>query len=451
MKQESFVGGLGYRLYKRYVRFWNEHLMFRHVHYLNTENVPALGEPCMIVSNHQNCANDPLVLLLGLENESHPYVIARGNVFSWHPLITKFFLWLGMLPAYRLDFDGAESLSKNAETIRISGGKMLEGNRLIMYPEGGHQDRHWLGNFSFGYTRMAFETAESDNFRHDIKILPCAHHYEDYFGVRKDVMITFGTPISLQPYYELYRTKPRTAQREVNKLVRAQIESLMLDIRDTEHYAAIDFLRTSAFGDDFAAAQGLRGGFLPDKLKADKALVVKIDALPDEDKSLVMGLADDLRKQEEALGLSDSDLDRQPTLPRICLDVLCHLLLLPLWLVSLYPGIFHYNIHRPFMRTDRMFTNSWRFIIPVVVGIPFFFVLTILVGGLCFGWWWQSVLFITLATYPLPLFALWQWNRMKRTATDIRLYTHRGAVASLRNKRAALFARLRKILDISEK
>ena len=244
MGEEKYLGGKGYQWYKHYARFMNRHLMYR-VEYIGKENLPALGEPCMIVSNHQNCANDPLNLLLGLENESHPYVIARGNVFSWHKLITKFFLWLGMLPAFRLDFEGQESLSKNAETIRISGGKMLEGNRLIMYPEGTHQDKHWLGDFSFGYTRLAFETAARDGFAHNIKIVPSAHHYADYFEPGVDVVIRFGQPISLSDYYELYKTKPRTAQRQVNELVRKQIEDMMLDIRDLEHYDDIDWLRQS--------------------------------------------------------------------------------------------------------------------------------------------------------------------------------------------------------------
>lgn len=203
MGEEKYLGGKGYQWYKHYARFMNRHLMYR-VEYIGKENLPALGEPCMIVSNHQNCANDPLNLLLGLENESHPYVIARGNVFSWHKLITTFFLWLGMLPAFRLDFEGQESLSKNAETI-----------------------------------------AARDGFAHNIKIVPSAHHYADYFEPGVDVVIRFGQPISLSDYYELYKTKPRTSQRQVNELVRKQIEDMMLDIRDLEHYDDIDWLRQS--------------------------------------------------------------------------------------------------------------------------------------------------------------------------------------------------------------
>lgn len=259
MGEEKYLGGKGYQWYKHYARFMNRHLMYR-VEYIGKESLPALGEPCMIVSNHQNCANDPLNLLLGLENESHPNVIARGNVFSWHKLITKFFLWLGMLPAFRLDFEGQESLSKNAETI-----------------------------------------AARDGFAHNIKIVPNAHHYADYFEPGVDVVIRFGQPISLSDYYELYKTKPRTAQRQVNE----------------------------------------------------------------------------------------------------------------------------------------------------VVGMPFFFILTVLVCGLAWGLWWQSALWMLLAVWPLSEFALREWKWMKATWRNVRLLkveSGKRKVESLMMKRKQLFEKLKDII-----
>ena len=438
--KEKYIGSLGYRLYKRYVRFMNEHLMYRHVYYIGKENLPSLGEPCMIVSCHQNCANDPLNMLLGLENESHPFVIARGNVFSWHPLITKFFLWLGMLPAFRLNYDGQESLAKNEETIRISGGKMLEGNRLIMYPEGTHQDKHWLGDFSFGYTRLLFQTAEKDGFAHDIKLVPAAHHYADYFDVQSEVLIRFGEPISLAPYYDLYRIKPRTAQREVNALVRKQIEAMMLDIRDLEHYAETDWLRSSEYGALFCQEQSKNPSYLPDKLESDKILCARLEnaSVDWEEIAAVM-------KEETSLGIHDSDLTHSKSWATALLSMLAQVLLLPLWIVSLYPNIFHYNIHRPFMKTDKMFTNSWRFIIPVVVGVPFFFILTVLVCGLVWGLWWQSAVWMVLATYPLSLFAFYEWKWMQDTWRALRMLCHRERVTALREKRNALFEKLKNI------
>ncbi|MBQ4508592.1 MAG: 1-acyl-sn-glycerol-3-phosphate acyltransferase [Paludibacteraceae bacterium] len=434
MTEKKYIAGPGYRLYKRYVRFMNEKLMYRHIYYLGKENLPALGEPCMIVSCHQNCANDPLNMLLGLENESHPYIIARGNVFSWHPLITKFFLWLGMLPAFRLNYDGQESLGKNEETIRISGGKMIEGNRLVMYPEGTHQNKHWLGEFSFGYTRLAFQTAEKDNFQHDIQIVPSAHHYADYFELQTDVLIRFGTPVSLAPYYESYKTKPRTAQREVNKLIRGQIESMMLDIRDLEHYEEIEWLRNSEFANRFCLTMGKNPDYLPDKLDSDKILCEKIqstDEFWDEIRNI--------HREEENLGIRDTDIAAATGWTLTILNMLVQVLLLPLWIVSLYPNIFHYNIHRPFMKTDRMFTNSWRFIIPVVVGVPFFFILTVLVCGLAWGWWWQSAVWMFLATYPLALFAFYYWKWLKHTRQSLKILCHKDRIDSLKARRENIF------------
>jgi len=438
MAKEKYIGGLGYRLYKHYARFVNEKLMYRHVYYLGRENLPALGEPCMIASCHQNCANDPLNLLLGLENESHPYIIARGNVFSWHHSITKFFLWLGMLPAFRLEYEGQNSLERNEETIRISGGKMLEGNRLIIYPEGMHQDKHWLGDFSFGYTRLAFQTAENDGFAHDIKIVPSAHHYADYFELQTDVVVRFGPPISLAPYYELYKTKPRSAQREVNKLVRAQIEDMMLDVRDLEHYEEIDWLRNSEFGVLFCRALGKNPDYLPEKMESDKVLCAKI-----QETNCFWDEIREIRIEEEALGVHDSDIAGAKGLGVCVLRALAQILLLPLWLLSLYPNVFHYNIHRLFVKKDKMFTNSWRYIIPAVVGVPFFFVLTVLLCGLLWGWWWQSILWMSLATYPLALFALYDWKWMQLTWRNLKLLWHKDRLAALKAKRKDLFEEIK--------
>lgn len=64
--KKRLKAGIGYRLYKSYVRWMQDHLLYRHVHYLHMERVPLAGTPCIIVSNHQNCANDPLGILLGL-------------------------------------------------------------------------------------------------------------------------------------------------------------------------------------------------------------------------------------------------------------------------------------------------------------------------------------------------------------------------------------------------
>lgn len=440
---------IGYRLFKRYVRFLHNRLLYRHMYAVNKEAVPPIGTPVLIVSNHQNCANDPLALLLSLEMDTHPYVIARGDVFAWNKKLAAFFKWIGMLPAFRLHTEGAESLGKNEETIRISGGELLKGQRLIMYPEGTHQDKRWLGEFSFGYTRMAFQTAEMNDFKTDILILPCCNHYSNYFGLQEDFMVKFGTPISLKPYYELYQTKPRTAQREVNKLVRAQIEGMMLNITDLDNYDAIDTIRNT-YGVTYASNHGRNPNYLPDKLVSDRDLFAAIERAKAEQPDVVQQIFDDARALQQGLDQQRLDNDRFDNAPSViatCAKSLAQIVLLPVWLVALWPNILCYNLPKLFLKTDKMFTNSLLLILNVLVFVPLFLLATILVAGCCFGYWWQSVVWALL--FPaIALFAWYDYKWMRRTVRDWRFLTHARsakftALKSLRNR---MYANLDKVL-----
>lgn len=448
MKKEFKKAGIGYRLFKHYVRYMHSKVFYRNVYYINQENVPEAGVPVLFASNHQNCACDPLGLLLGLENWTHPYVIARGDVFGKSHLTDSFFYWIGLLPAFRLNFDGAEALSKNAETIRISGRKLLEGHRLVIFPEGGHQDKRWLGDFSFGYTRLAFEAAEADGFRTDIVIMPCCNHYSDYFGVRGDFMVRFGTPVHLQPYYELYKTKPRTAQREVNKLVREQIASLMLNITDLANYESIDFIRQSEYGDRFAKSNGFNPCVLPEKQESDKALFAALEKAKETDAAAVQAVYDEaalLKREMQTIGVTDYTFAHRAGWGVTLLKALAQVLLLPLWLVTLWPNIILYAFPLALLRTDKMFTNTLRLILAVVLGVPFFLLLTLLVAGLCFGWWWQAAVWIVL--YPLTVcFAWYDWQWMRHTLQNFRLLVHRRKADSLTVKRGRVFAALDRLI-----
>ncbi len=443
MAKEKYIASWDYRLFKHYVRFLNEHLMYKMI-YQGKENIPPKGELCMLVSNHENCANDPLNLLLGLENETHPYILARADAFDLvGKTISKFFLWLGMLPTFRAEFGSTpEAMKKNEETMETMYGKILDGNRLIIYPAGIHTPRHWFDNFTYGYTLMAFTAAQKTGFTRDFKILPCANHYEDYFEMGVQCIIRYGKPVSLQPFYELYKTKPRTAQREVNKIVRAQIEGMMLDIRDLEHYDQINWLRKSAFGYEYCRNNGGNPAYLPDRLASDKKLVEFLKDYTDWQP------IDEIMEDEKKLGVTERDIINKKSWCITILSMLAQLALLPLWIVSLYPNIFHYLLPYPFVKKDVMYTNSVRFIVPTVFGIPLFFLFTVLICGLVWGLWWQSAVWMLLASFPLAWFALHEWKWMKATWRNAHLLVvgKKAAAKVLNDRRERLFETLRKKL-----
>ena len=98
------------KAFRYYLQFVNSGLYFRKEHMVGIENVPVNGTPCVVVSNHQNCLNDPLSVVLNLTDRRMNF-IARANVFN-NPIAGAFLRKIGMLPAYRMSPEGVAAVSK---------------------------------------------------------------------------------------------------------------------------------------------------------------------------------------------------------------------------------------------------------------------------------------------------------------------------------------------------
>lgn len=407
---------LGYRLTKAYFRFASDGIFYRKRYIVDADHIPPEGTPVLVAMNHQNTFHDILGVLFA-RNDRKMHFIARADAFEIHPLFRKFLLWAGVLPAFRMQYQGEEALSNNYETFRITEQNLLDGHTVLIFPEAGHQNKRWLGTFSLGYLRMAFEAAASAGFEKEIFILPAAHHYSNYRGLREQTWIRFGTPISLKPWYERYKDKPRTCQREVNALVREQIQSMMLDIRDLEHYKEIDFLRTSGFGKDFALSLGKKPDVLPEKLEADKELVKRLAAgEPD------YGAVETYRTALEKARFEDGQVAVRPSWGKVVLSILLLVLTLPLAVFCLWPALPNWFIPQyandHLKDDDGMYLTSFQIAINTLVLIPLEFLLTWLVT-----WSASGCLAGLLYGLSLPFLCIFEWyyvKLLKQTVRDIR-------------------------------
>lgn len=431
---------------RRYLTCLNNHIFWHKIDIVGGENIPADGIPTVLVQNHQNCLIDPLSLVFILSDRM-PRYLARASVFK-NPVLNKVIRWLGALPTYRMKVDGLSGVAKNKETLDEVALSLKHGETVVLYPEGQHQKRRWLGSFSQAYLKMAFGAAEDSGFEREVFVLPSAHHYSDYLGVRADMVVMFAKPISLKPYYELFKEQPRQAMRQVNDLVRGEIERMMLNITDTDNYDEIDFIRTSSYGDSFASASGYNPRKLTDKLASDKNLVAALDTAQVENHEQVQKLYDlakELRKGISRMGISEKLLGQKNTILGLIGRIAALLIGLPVALFALVPTFLVFLVPlliNKFAIKDKQFYGSICLATLLLLTYPLCGFLPVLIM-LCGGHLLSALGYLIL----FPVMMLFVWDYSKGVISTIR-YAHavapnnRSKLTALRTLRSELFRAL---------
>lgn len=413
MKKENPKPGLLFRTFKEYMRIFHDYFYYKKVYRVGTENIPQ-GCPVMVVSHHQNCLSDALGVLFSIKNRGDRQlrILSRADVFK--PAFEKALRWLGIMPAFRMAYDGAETLSNNSYTFAESGDELLNNGVVIIYPEAGHQDKRWMGTFTLGYLHIIFEAARKSNFEKEMFIIPSCNHYSDYVNLREHFLTKYGEPISLKPYYELYKTKPRTVQRQVNALVREKIRELMLDITDLENYDAIDYLRNT-YGITYARERNFNPNDLHEKLQADKLFYAQLEALKEEQPAQIQEVYNETRQlesQSKSLRIEAQNFVDRPSRVELFLKGLGFVFLFPLFIFACIPNYFVWKIPTLVTRKiqDHMFHSGIHYGAMFVITVPLFYILTFILV-LFFT---KSLIIATVHLGFLPFLGIFAWNFIKQ-------------------------------------
>ena len=439
------------KAFRAYLQYVNSGLYFRKEHIIGLENVPADGTPAVVVSNHQNCLNDPLCVCLMLTDRRMNF-LARANVFK-NPIFNKALRAMGLLPAYRLSHEGYAAVAKNRTTLDAAGEALVNGETVMLYPEAGHQDKRWLGVFRVTYLKMAFDAAAKMDFEQDVMILPSCNHYSNYFHARTDMLIKFGEPISLKPYYEQYKLSPRETMIEINQIVRTKIQEMMLHIDDLEHYAQIDFLRDHGYGRKYAIEHGYKFRYLPSRLLSDQKLVNALQCAQKEHPEQMEQIYNDtarLIEGEKELKIRDWLFIHNPGIEAPILRGLGLLLMLPLFLVSFLPTLLLFVIPKIFLKKlikDEMFISSFNIGVSVFVSVPICLFIPSILLWIFMGFWWALAYFVA---FPMMFILAWNYMRMfLKFVGSCRFVArkNRTKIAELKTLRDSIFNRLDKILS----
>ena len=378
--------------------------------------------------------------------------LARANVFK-NPIFNKALRAMGLLPAYRMGYEGLAAVRNNQATFDDAGQSLQDGETVMLYPEAGHQDKRWLGTFKLGYLRIAFAAAEKMGFEQDIMVLPSCNHYSNYFHARTDMLIKFGKPISLKPYYERYQEAPRETMVEVNKIVREAIKEMMLNIEDIDNYDAIDFLRENGYGKKYAKSHGYKVNYLPARLISDQCLVNDLQKAKDEHpEEMTKVYADtlELAKGIEELKIRDWLFERNPGTEALILRGLGLIGLSPLFAVSIIPTGLLFLIPEIFMKKmikDQMFVSSFNVAVSAFVSIPVCMIIPAILLGCLVGPWWGLGYAVA---FPIMFILAWNYIRLSKKFAGTWNFTRRKnkrKVAGLRSLRKDIFKTLDSLLQ----
>ena len=438
------------KAFRAYLQYVNSGLYFRKEHVLGLENVPANGTPVIVVANHQNCLNDPLCVCLQLTDRRMNF-LARANVFN-NPVFNKALRAMGLLPAYRLGHEGLAAVRKNSLTFEDAGNALGDGETLMMYPEAGHQDKRWLGTFKLGYLRLAFAAAEKMEWKQDLMILPSCNHYSNYFHARTDMLIKFGKPISLKPYYEKYQEAPRETMNQINDIVYDAIKEMMLHVDDIEHYEQIDFLRENGYGKEYAIKHGFKFNYLPSKLLSDQNLVNDLQTAVQEHPEEMEEIYKDTTTLIEGLkqlNIRDWLFQRNPGIGAALLRGIGLLAMLPLFIISIIPTALLFIIPKIFLKKlikDQMFVSSFNIGVSVFISVPICLIIPVILLWIFAGFWWAAGYFIA---FPLMFILAWNYMRLFLKFVGTCNFTarrNRAKVNELRDLRTSIFNRLDKMI-----
>ncbi len=365
---------LGYELLRAVIKFWHNHVYYRHIYVLNADNIPE-DDQVIFAPNHQNALMDAMAVQARIKKQ--PVFLARSDIFKKRP-IARILYFLKILPIYRIR-DGYSALKKNEEIFDKTIDILQNKSGLVVLPEGNHAGFRKLRNLKKGIARLAFQSAEKQNFAQDIKIVPAGIDYSHYSKFRQDLTVSYGEPVSLAKYYDLYKEHPSKAIveaiRELSEVMKRQI----IHIPDDEHYQIYDQLR-QLFLEHYAPQLNLDLRYPANRIEAQQKFITLLDEYLHADEKNTEEIQEKLQEYNNSLSklhirnwVLDKTLMR---FPGFLWRAVAFLLGLPVFVYGFINNILPYKIPIDLANKveDKVFVSSFKFILSFLL-FPLFYLL----------------------------------------------------------------------------
>lgn len=224
---------LGYQILYIFADIYHR-FYYRRFKVVDRQKIPKKS-PVIFAINHQNALMDALAILFA--NRSQKVFMARADIFrkKW---VARLLYFLKILPAYRIR-DGFHSVDQNKDVFKEVI-KVLEHNtHFCILPEGNHFGEKRLRPLQKGAARLAFLAEESNGFRLGLSIVPVGLDYSNYYNAGSDLLVTFGDPILVDGYRDLYTENPLLAISQLKDNIAEGMKKVMINISSEKCYKTV--------------------------------------------------------------------------------------------------------------------------------------------------------------------------------------------------------------------
>src|SRR5690554_1270335 len=384
------------------------------------ENV-SKKKPIIFAVNHRNALLDALLLVYAGYHFKQVVFLARADIFK-----KKFVAWMlrGMriIPVFRIR-DGKDNLDKNKDVFDNAARILRKNNPIALFPEARHNPKQSLLPIQKAVPRIVLPTEASLNFELNSQIVPVSIYYRDIFGFLTDVYITFGTPIEVSKYKEVYAENPNVATNQLRLDLESSLKSMVVNIWNDEFYEeykdAIDWNGDRIAMEKFSPRKD-------DYLQSSLYITKTLDNLYENNRQEFDCKIKDFREAKEILKehqLNTKDQIEKPTTKVNIIGRFAGLVLTsPIMLFGYLNAIFPLLINKKLLSLfkDNQFIPSVRYATGLVFVPIFDLIQSLIIRSVTNNW---SLALIYFLVMPITFYFALYWRKWWHSAQrDLKVY-----------------------------